>query len=166
MESRTIERKWLVVYCKSRNEKLSAERLTNAGVEVYCPLHTTMRQWSDRKKKITIPVFPSYLFVHVNEQERLRVLKDTGVSRFVFWLGKPAVVRENEMQTLKRFLTDHKGNDLQVEFIEGEKIRISEGLFENEEGVYSGEKQGKAIIVLSSIGLKMVANKQNIEKIR
>lgn len=166
MESSIIERKWLVAYCKSRNEKLSAERLSNAGIEVYCPLRVTMRQWSDRKKKVTVPVFPSYIFVFVNEQERLKVLQDTGVSRFVFWLGKPAVVRKEEMQALKKFLTEQKDSNLQMEFIEGDRIKIVDGLFQEENGVYAGEKRGKAIIVLCSIGLKIVASKHSIEKVK
>jgi hypothetical protein len=53
----------------------------------------TLRQWSDRKKKVQIPMFPSYIFAHTNESERYQLLMDPGVLNFVFWLGKPAIVR-------------------------------------------------------------------------
>jgi len=66
-----MSKTWMAVYTKPRSEKKVAERLEKAGIEVYCPLQTVIKQWSDRKKKIKIPVFPSYVFVHVGESERL-----------------------------------------------------------------------------------------------
>jgi transcriptional antiterminator RfaH len=73
------------------------ERLTKTGFEMYCPTIKTLRQWSDRKKKVEAPMFPGYIFAHVNEKERLAILNDPGVLNYVFWLGKPAVVREEEL---------------------------------------------------------------------
>lgn len=159
MESSKVEKKWLVAYCKSRNEKLSAERLNNAGIEVYCPLQETMRQWSDRKKKVKTPIFPSYLFVFVTEEERLQVLQETGVVRFVFWLGKPAVVRNGEMETLKKFIEENSGGEMDFKIKEGVKVRIESGPFKDQEGVVSQVSNNIPRIVIKDLGITLIANK-------
>ena len=76
-------KKWLVLYTKPRNEKKVAERLTKNGFEVYCPLIKTLRQWSDRKKKVEIPMFSSYVFIHIDEKNRQLPLYDQGVMNYV-----------------------------------------------------------------------------------
>jgi len=157
MESAKIERKWLVAYCKSRSEKLTSERLRAAGIEVYCPLQTTMRQWSDRKKKVKVPIFPSYIFVYVNEQERLSVIQDTGVSRFVFWLGKPAVVREDEMSVLKSFIEINRKESISLKLQEGRTVKINSGPFKNHEGVVLQAMSNSPRIVLKEFGVTLIA---------
>jgi transcriptional antiterminator RfaH len=84
---------WLVLYTKPKNEVKVAERLAAAGITVYCPLVTSLRQWSDRKKKVTLPLFSSYVFVQLAEVQRAAVFEVPGVVRYLFWLGKPAVVQ-------------------------------------------------------------------------
>ena len=158
MESGGIERRWLVAYCKSRNEKLSAERLAISGIEVYCPLQDTMRQWSDRKKKVKTPIFPSYIFVYVNEEERIKVLKDSGVSRFVFWLGKPAVIRKKEMADLKHFIEENAGVEREFIIREGQQVRIESGPFKNQKGVVSELKGNIPKIVIEDLGITLIAN--------
>ena len=94
------DRQWLVIYTKPKNEKTVSERLSSNGIEVYCQIVETVRQWSDRKKKIKVPLFTSYVFVRVQEKQRTEILQDPGVMNFVFWLGKPAVVRDSEMHEM------------------------------------------------------------------
>ena len=59
------EKKWFVVYTKSRCEKKVADLLTKKGIENYCPLNRVQKQWSDRKKIILAPLFTSYVFVRI-----------------------------------------------------------------------------------------------------
>lgn len=131
----SAERQWFVFYTKPRNEKKVAERLRKNGFEAYCPLTHTLRQWSDRKKKVSLPMFTSYVFGYLNEKERLEVVKDPGVLNFVFWLGKPAVVRDEEMAAIKEI----EANGFQVEVAhermeKGKRITIKEGAFKGLEG--------------------------------
>jgi len=93
---------WRVFYAKPRAEKRVAERLTEAGHEVFLPLRSTLRQWSDRKKRVEEPLFPGYLFAHVDERGRLAVLRDDGVVKSVAFGGQLAVVSEEEVEQLKR----------------------------------------------------------------
>jgi len=94
---------WYALYIKSRNEKKSAKQLADLGLTVYCPVKMQIRQWSDRKKKIEIPLIPSYIFVQLEERDRDLVFQVSGVVRYVFWLGKPAIVRNEEILILKEY---------------------------------------------------------------
>ena len=86
------EKKWYAVYTKPRWEKKIDSVLARKGIESWCPLQKVQRQWSDRKKTIEEPLFKSYVFVHVDEQERVKVLMTDGVLNYVFYLGKPAAI--------------------------------------------------------------------------
>ena len=77
-----------VIYTRPRWELKIYKALLESGIEAYCPTHTAVHQWSDRKKKITKPYFNSYVFVWLEEADRNRVFDIPGVVRFVFWLGK------------------------------------------------------------------------------
>ena len=88
---------WYVVYTKPKWEKKVAEQLTQRGIECYCPIVTEVRQWSDRKKKVEVPLFNSYVFVRLAEVDRNLVFQSSGVVRYLFWLAKPAIVRDEEI---------------------------------------------------------------------
>ncbi len=53
---------WYVVYTKARHERKVAENLAAKGIETYCPLKIQTKYWTDRKKRIEVPLFSSYLF--------------------------------------------------------------------------------------------------------
>ena len=97
---------WYVVYTTPRWEKKVSQTLGDKGVENYCPLNRVSRQWSDRKKIIHEPLFKGYVFVRVGEQVKWDLRSVPGVINFVHWLGKPAVVREEEILIIKRFLEE------------------------------------------------------------
>jgi transcriptional antiterminator RfaH len=151
----TEDRKWLAVYTKPRAEKKVEERLIKSGIEAFCPTYTTLRTWSDRKKKVELPLIPSYVFVKVAEKERLEVLKDIGVMNFIFWLGKPAIVREEEIQTLRTELKDTLIPEVKI----GEVIKLNDGVFKGYEGKVKYVKNNSLVIVLSSIGLTITIKK-------
>ena len=77
-------------------------RLNDLGVEVYCPVKTEVRQWSDRKKKVIVPVLPSMVLVHLKETDRDQVFLVPGVLRYLFWLGKAAQVSSKEISIFNR----------------------------------------------------------------
>ncbi len=147
---------WLVIYTKPRNEKKVAERLAEKGFEVYCPLVTTIRQWSDRRKKVKVPLINSYLFIRVAEHRRDEVLQDPGVVRFIFWLGRPAVVREEEIEALKDILDI--GSDIQVsnqEFERGQLVKIGEGAFKGLDGEIVDVDRNIIVLYIQQLGCKI-----------
>jgi len=126
---------WLVLYTKPRNEKKVAERLAKDSYEVYCPLIETIRQWSDRRKKVKVPLFTSYVFIKCGELAREKVLQDPGVLNFVYWLGKPAIVRDEEIEAIRHITTE--AEDVQVSSLQLEKgqfVEIKEGPFRGLQG--------------------------------
>jgi transcription antitermination factor NusG len=95
---------WFVVYTKPQAEKKFAERLQNAGYEVYLPLQEELRQWSDRKKKIQKPLISSVVFVCCESKDLLGIYNVVGFSRILRYLGKPAVVQPQEILNLQILL--------------------------------------------------------------
>ncbi len=149
---------WFAIYTKSRNEKKVANRLRDKQVEVYCPLSKTMRQWSDRKKLVEVPVFPSYVFVKVQEKERIKVLETPGVIRFVYWLGKPAVIRESEIEAIRLFLEEHTEVAFRTfEPEPGMRLKIREGALKENEGVVKEVKKDKVVLRLERVGFELTA---------
>ena len=99
---------WLVVHTKPRFERKVEERLISIGIEAYCPVRKEIRLWSDRKKKIDVPVLPSMVLVKLDKKNINDVFKVNGVVRYMFWLGKRAIVREEEIDILKNYLNGKK----------------------------------------------------------
>lgn len=97
-------KKWYAIYVRPRAEKKVAEGLKEIDIEHFLPLRRTLRTWSDRKKWVDMPLMPGYCFVNITEKESLSVLKVTHVLTFVRYLGKPAVIPDNQIDFLKRML--------------------------------------------------------------
>ena len=96
---------WFVIYTKSRQEKKVALELEKMGITVYCPMINQIRQWSDRKKKVEVPLISSYVFVQLKERDRETVFEVPGIVRYVYWLEKPAIVRDEEIAVMKTWLS-------------------------------------------------------------
>ncbi|MBS1777388.1 MAG: UpxY family transcription antiterminator [Bacteroidetes bacterium] len=150
---------WYVLYTKPRNEKKTTDRLQAKGIEVYCPLQETIKQWSDRKKKVSVPLFRSYIFVHLSEyaKEQVTVLETPGAVRFLWWLGKPGIVQDYEIVQIRRFLNDYQGANLVVDFSEGDTVHISEGALRDKMGKIIRIKGNKAFLKIPSLGWNVVA---------
>lgn len=144
---------WYVVYTKPKWEKKVAERLSDMGIECYCPLITQVKQWTDRKKKVVVPLFNSYVFVQLEDTDRNSVFQIAGVVRYLFWLGKPAVVRDEEINAIKTSLKAENISDITVTSIQvGDRIKIESGAFSNREAIVQEVSNTHYILVLESLG--------------
>jgi transcription antitermination factor NusG len=153
------EKKWYAVYTKPRWEKKIDAVLTRKGIESWCPLQKIERQWSDRKKVIEDPLFKSYVFVHIDDDERTKVLSTDGVLNFVYYLGKPAVIRHEEVDTIKRYLAEKDATILiisQEGFKEDTRIMVNHGVFMGNEGTVMRGGRKKIYVKLESLGHVMV----------
>lgn len=156
---------WMVIYTKPRSEKKVADRLHKKGFPTYCPTFTTLRQWSDRKKKVTIPVLPSYVFVQIDEIERWEVLKDPSVLNFIFWLGKPAIIKPFQLEAFKEFVNEapkachFKLSDLST----GDRVKIKNGAFEGKEGSIQSIQKNKLELILPELNLKVICSPNQID---
>ena len=144
---------WYVVYTKPKWEKKVAEKLTQVGIECYCPLITQVKQWSDRKKKVEVPLFNSYVFVQLPEADRNTVFVVPGVVRYLFWLGKPAIVRDQEITIIKKNLNASDVADISVSSIQvGDRIKLDSGAFSNQDAIVQEISKTHYILVLESLG--------------
>lgn len=145
--------KWFVLYTKPKAEQRSARELEKMGIEVYCPLITEIRQWSDRTKKIQSPLFRSYIFVRLKEPDRNLVFIVPSVVRYLTWLGKPAVVKNKEIETIKDWLNDDAYEELQVHSLTpGDQVRIHNGALKGKSGVVQEVGKREVKLVLESLG--------------
>ncbi|MFV5692492.1 UpxY family transcription antiterminator [Flavobacterium sp. LT1R49] len=149
---------WYVVYTKPKWEKKVAEQLKKSGIECYCPLITVMRQWSDRKKKVEVPLFNSFVFVQLPDSDRNLVFQSVGVVRYLFWLGKPAIVRDEEIKIIKKGLDGPDSCEITiVPFQIGDKIELDSGPFSTQTAIVQEVNNTHCVLVLESLGcvLKM-----------
>lgn len=144
---------WYVVYTKPKWEKKVAEKLNQIGIECYCPLITQIKQWSDRKKKVEVPLFNSYVFVQLPDQRRNSVFEVSGVIRYLFWLGKPAVVRDEEIEIIKKSIFDTSVTEVAVlPYKKGDRIKLETGVFSSHDAIVQEISNTHYIVVLESLG--------------
>jgi transcription antitermination factor NusG len=152
------EKKWYAIYTKPRWEKKVDSVLLRKGVESWCPLNKVERQWSDRKKIIDEPLFKSYVFVKINLDEKLTVLTTDGVLNFVYYLGKPAVIRDEEVNLIKSYLSEVEAK-ISTQSLEGfkeeDKVRVNHGVFMDNKGTVIRGGKKKVYVKIESLGQVM-----------
>lgn len=146
-------KKWFVIYTKANQEIKVTEQLNEIGISCYCPTVTIIKQYSDRKKKILKPLIPSYVFVFTEERRRNDVFSVFGVVRYMFWLGKPAVVREKEVELMKQYLNGEFQSVSLTNFTKGQLHKISEGIFAGKIGRVIEIQKNKIKLQLESLGM-------------
>ena len=159
-------KKWYAVYTRPRWEKKVADTLTKKHVENYCPLNKVLRQWADRKKLVYEPLFASYVFVHATPQEQLQIKQTDGILNFVYWLGQPAVIRDEEIDTIKQFLDEHYNVLLeQIDVNMNDHVKITSGPLMSREGDVIEVRNKTVKVHLPSLGYAMTAEveKANVE---
>jgi transcription antitermination factor NusG len=150
--------KWFAIYTKPRWEKKVNQLLTDKGVECYCPLNKVKRKWSDRTKIIEEPLFKSYVFVKVTEEERTKVRLTNGVVNFVYWNGKPAIVREKEIQIIKLFLDEHENVQVRpMDLTVQQRVLIISGTFMDRTATVLDVRKKEVKVSLDSLGYELVA---------
>jgi transcription antitermination factor NusG len=159
---------WYAVYTRSRWEKKVSEILNKKGIVNYCPLNRVLRQWSDRKKVVHEPLFTSYVFVYINEKEQTQLRQTPGIINFVYWLKKPAVIRDVEIDMIRRFLHEHEHVQLEKTSVNvNDMVRVIGGPLMEQEGQVIAVKNKTIRLVLPSLGYMMSAEVEtaNVEVI-
>lgn len=121
--------KWYALYTRPRYEKKVETLLIEKGIETYLPLVKTLRVWSDRKKWVNMPLFSSYIFVHIYlEKKQFDVLNTPGAVKFVTFEGKAASIPEKQIDDIKWVLsTDVESEPIDQRIDPGEKVEIIKG---------------------------------------
>lgn len=163
MESK---KKWYAVYTRPRWEKKVAELLVKKKIESFCPLNRMERQWADRKKVVYEPLFTSYVFVYATEQEHLAIKQTDGIVNFVYWIGKPAVIRDIEIEAIRNFLYDHHNVVLEKTRVNiNDEVTITNGPLMARGGIVVEVRTKSIRVLLPSLGYALIAevNKQHVK---
>lgn len=159
---------WYAVKTRPRWEKKIAQILDTKGIVNYCPLNKVVKQWSDRKKIILEPIFKGYVFIQIEEQKKWDVKGIDGILNYVYWLGKPAIIREAEINIIKKFLNEFSEVTIEEMGLRvNQKVRVRQGVLMNYEGVLLELSGNKAYVRIESMGLQLSAHfdKSNLENI-
>ena len=150
--------RWLAIYSKPRWEKKVNKLLQEQGFESYCPLNKVRRKWSDRYKVVEEPLFKSYVFVRVKEKDRSKVRMTPGVINFLYWNGKPAIVKDREIKTIQLFLNEYHNVELKpLELKLEQKVRIRSGSLMDFEGTIVDVKRKTVKVSIESLGYMLIA---------
>ena len=150
--------KWVAIYSRPRWEKKVNQLLLEKGFESYCPLNKVRRKWSDRVKIVEEPLFKSYVFVKVNEEDRTAVRMTSGVINFVYWDGKPAVIKEKEINAIKRFLNEYENVEVQPMNLQvHQRVKITTGPLMDQEGEVLSLQRKVVKVAIDSLGYMLVA---------
>jgi len=157
MEER-ITYSWHAIYTRPRHEKKIALGYQDKGIKYYLPLIKTLKQWSDRKKKVEEVLFKSYIFVYVSENEYYEALRIPGAVRYVTIEGKAVKLSEGQMDLIKNTVENKLEFDLSTEYFKkGKIINIKKGPLKGASGEivsWSGKK--KLLIRINEIGYSLL----------
>ncbi len=150
----TIENKWYVLRVRPRHEKAIAERLSDK-YEIYLPLIVKYNKWSDRIKKIETPLFSGYLFIKTSIKMKYYILEEQGVSSFVQFTNRPAIIRDQEIKAIQLMLAQPSNLEINdgYAFSKGEIIKINRGIFAGIEGrVVNIKNRSRLYVAIEQLG--------------
>jgi transcription antitermination factor NusG len=149
---------WYVIYTRPRWEKKIASILDQKGIENYCPLNKVERKWSDRKKMILEPLFKGYIFIKIEEVNKWDIKQIDGIVNYVYWLGKPARVRQSEINNIRLFLKEFTNIEVvSNDIVKEDTVIINKGILMNYKGIVLDVLGNKARVQIDSLGIRLSA---------
>jgi len=142
-------KKWFALYTKPRHEYKAKEQLAEIDVETYLPTITTTKQWSDRKKKVTEPLFKGYIFIYATEIERANAVTRESIIKTIYFNGKPAVIPEQEIESVKIMLESPEKIQVFSGIVSGSIVKIESGPFEGIEGTVNAVSKDESTLSVS-----------------
>jgi transcription antitermination factor NusG len=167
--SNYFESRWYAACTSPRHEKRVAQQLEGNRVQYFLPLYQSVRRWKDRRKTIELPLFPGYIFVHVALRDRLRVLRLPGVVQFVAFGGKPAVLPDAEIESLRDGLMRGLRAEPHPYLKVGRRVRVHHGPMSGMEGILVRRKEKFRVVLSIDLIQRSVAvevDESEIEPIR
>jgi transcriptional antiterminator RfaH len=149
---------WYVICTKPNTELKVASQLNSLGINAFCPSYSFIKKYSDRKKKAEKPLMPRYVLVKMLEKDRPNVFAVPSVIRYLFWLGKPAIVRHEEIEILKNELEGCQSISNKSSLNVGNDFAIPYGPFKGINGKILNFSNNRMRLELKNIGLFLTVN--------
>ena len=163
-----MEKNWYALYVKSRHEKKVALELEAQNIEYYLPLQKVLRQWSDRKKWVEEPLFRSYIFVYVDQNDYYKAVYVPGALKYISFEGEAVKVPQQQIEAIKYYLNEKAPLDIDVsEMKEGQRVEVIAGKMIGLQGTLVQVKDKKRVkveieVVNSSIFLQIPRNRLRV----
>ena len=147
--------RWFAVWTRSRQEKVAASMLQMVGVDHFLPLKSELRQWTDRKQTVSVPLFSGYLFVRMNptKDSRLQVLKAPGIAGFVGNSNGPLPIPDQQIEDIRTILAQRADCTVIPILEEGDRVRVVRGPLTGIEGrLLQTNSSSRLLISIEKIG--------------
>jgi transcription antitermination factor NusG len=149
--------KWYAIYTCARHEKYVAKQLEERGITHFLPLYRSWHTWKDRRKQVELALFPSYVFVNICMQARLRVLQLEGVVHIVTFNGQPAALPQLEIDALRNGLAQRIYAEPHPYLTAGRRVRICRGPLLGTEGILVRWKDKLRVVISLDVLMRSVA---------
>jgi transcription antitermination factor NusG len=157
MTSDRNRRCWLAAYTRSRHEHQVGQQLAQKDLEYLLPTYARLTRWSDRIKRVTAPLFPGYIFVHISESERLPVLETVGIVHLVSSAGEPAILSDEEVERLRCCCMGSGEIEPHPYLRIGHRVRVKYGPFAGWEGTLVEKQNSRRLVVSVDQIMKSIA---------
>jgi transcription antitermination factor NusG len=148
---------WYALYTTARHERVVARQLEERRIESFLPVYKTWHRWKDRRKEVELALFPSYVFVRIEEEQKLRILKVAGAVHVVSFNGKMAALPEREIEALRNALENRVYAEPCPYIRVGRKVRVKRGPMAGAEGILSRKKDKCRVVISVDVLMRSVA---------
>jgi transcription antitermination factor NusG len=148
---------WYAVYTRHQHEKSVAENLLGRGLDVFLPVYEALRQWNDRKKRLSLPLFPCYVFFRGNFERRAKVLSTPGVHSIVGFAGRPAAIQRCEIDAIRLAVESHLRIEPHPFLRYGDQVRVKFGPLTGIEGILIRKRGFERLIISAELLQKSVS---------
>jgi len=145
----TAAMSWYAVQTRSRHEKMVVRQLESQGFSTFLPVTTQMRQWSDRRKLVELPLFPGYTFLRMvyQPEQRLRVLTTEGVVAFVGVHGQGMPIPDRQIEHIQNLIAAKVPLESHPFLKVGQRVRIRSGSLNGTEGILVGQESDRMLVI-------------------
>src|SRR5262249_25685148 len=156
---------WFAAYTCARHEKSVARQLEERKIDYFLPLYKSWRRWADRRKEVELALFPSYVFVHIDSKERLRVLQLPGVVNLVSFNGSPATLPDSEIEGLRNGLDQGVYAQPHPYLRAGRRVKVVRGPLSGTSGILVRKRDKLRFVISIDVLMRSVAVELNADDI-
>lgn len=160
-----VQERWYAAYTRANHERRVAAQLVERGVENFLPQYESVRKWKDRRVRLQLPLFPGYIFVHLTQQDRLRVLEVPGVAYLVSSAGRPVAIPDEEFPWIRGLLNDGMSAKPHPLLTVGRRVRVKNGPLVGAHGILLRRKGNFRLVISIDLIQRAVAVDMDAENV-